>query len=111
MAKIVSKPDSEGHKRRRIAAILDQKDIIAGSIVEMVHTCGKAACHCVDGDKHISPYLAVRRNGKRAMISIPRSVEVDIRQAVDSYKELIALVDAISSRCVNDFISKKKRGA
>lgn len=111
MAKGISKPDTEGLQHRRIAEIIDKKAIIAGSIVDMVHTCGKKGCKCTTGEKHVSPYLATRRKGKRVMISIPRHLEVEIRQAVENYKELIELIDALSTRSINSFVLKKKRGA
>lgn len=111
MAKTVSKPDSEELQRSRAVDIIDKKPIIAGSIVEMVHTCGKPGCRCASGDKHVSPYLAIRRKGKRAMISIPRDLEGQIRQTVENYKELMELVDALSTRSIDAFVAKKKRGA
>jgi hypothetical protein len=111
MPAIKTIPASLGDQRSRAARIIEKRSIISGSIVDMVHTCGKPGCKCADGDKHVSPYLAVRRKGKRVMLSVPRSIEVEIRQSVNNYKELITLVDAISARAINDFVAKKKRGA
>jgi hypothetical protein len=111
MAKVVRIPDSCGDQRSRAARIIEKNLIIAGSIVEMVHTCGKSGCKCALGDKHVSPYLAVRRKGKRSMLSIPRNIEMEVRQAVSNYKELMTLVDALSTRSINDIVAKKKRGA
>lgn len=111
MAKIQNTPTSLGEQRRRAVRIVEQRSLIAGSIVEMVHTCGKPGCKCADGEKHLSHYLAVRRKGKRVMLSIPRIIEDEVRQAVNGYKELMTLVDAISTHAINDFVAKKKRGA
>lgn len=111
MAKFVFEADSIESKRHRAAEILAKKAIIVGSIVEMVHTCGKPGCRCASGEKHVSPYLATRRKGKRIMVSIPRDQEVMVRQWVADYKELMKFVDALSTQTVNDFIAKKKRGA
>ena len=111
MAKVVQKPNSQGLQRSRASRIIEQRTIIAGSIVDMVHTCGKPGCRCERGEKHISPYLAVRRKGKRTMISIPRHLEEEIRQFVSDYKELSAIIDILSTQSINTFVDKKKRGA
>jgi hypothetical protein len=110
MAKPSAKPDTLGPKRSRAAKIIGKEPIIAGSIVEMVHTCGKPSCRCRSGDKHVSPYLCVRRKGKRTMISIPRLLEDDVREAVGFYKELSEIIEALSIHTVNQFVTKKKRG-
>ena len=110
MAKSHELPSSQGLARRRAVEIIEKMPIIAGSIVDMVHTCGKPSCRCALGDKHVSPYLGVRRKGKRVMISIPRSQEVEVREAVGAFKELSSLIDAISQDSVNGFIAKKKGG-
>ena len=110
MATIVTKPESLGLERRRAARIVDTKALILGSIVEMVHTCGKPGCRCADGLKHVSIYLAVRRKRKRVMISIPRSMEQEVRSAVETYKQLTTTLERISARKVNEIILKKKKG-
>lgn len=109
MAKVISKPAIIAEQRSRAARIIVQKSIVAGSIVEMVHVCGKPTCHCASGEKHVSPYLAVRRKNKRTMISIPRNQEMQIRQSVANYKELIELIDSLSAKAIDDFIAQKKR--
>jgi len=111
MLKVVRESDSQGLQRSRASRIIEQQPVIAGSIVDMVHTCGKPGCRCGTGEKHVSPYLAVRRKGKRTMISIPRHMEEEIRQSVSNYKELSTLIDELSSREVNAFVARKKRGA
>jgi hypothetical protein len=111
MAKVIRKPDSQGLQRSRASRIIEQRAIIAGSIVDMIHTCGKPGCRCVAGEKHVSPYLAVRRKGKRTMISIPRYLEGEIRRSVCDYKELMTLIDALSTQSINAFVANKKRGA
>ena len=110
MVKSSPRPDSQGSQRRRIAQIVEKTPIIAGSIVAMVHTCGKKGCRCADGEKHVSPYLAVRRKKKRVMISIPRSEEVEVLHATRAYKDIIAAIDAISADTVNRLVARKKRG-
>jgi hypothetical protein len=111
MPKTHAVPDSETLQRKSAVQIIDKKAIILGSLVQMVHTCGKKNCHCADGLKHVSLYLAVRRNRKRVMIGIPRSLEVEVREAVDAYKQLSALLESLSAKAVNRIVEKKKRGA
>lgn len=110
MAHIVPSHGSLGELRDRAARIITSQTIIAGSIVEMVHTCGKPGCKCASGQKHRSPYLAVRRKNKRVMISIPRSLEIDVEKSVHAYKELMKLIEALSGKSIDAFITRKKRG-
>jgi hypothetical protein len=109
LAKNISKSANIAEQRSRAARIIDKKSIIAGSIVEMVHTCGKPGCRCASGEKHVSPYLAVRRKNKRTMISIPRDQEIEIRHAVSAYKELMELIDSLSTKTIDAFVAQKKR--
>ena len=98
----------ERNARSRLAQLLHEQDVIRGSLVPMARRCGKAGCHCVDGDKHVSLYLAVKIKGKRRMVYIPADMEEQARQAVSAWQQADALAHAVSAACVARVLERKK---
>jgi len=74
----------------------------------MARTCGKAGCHCQQGEKHTSLYLAVRLNNRRRMIYVPPAMENSVRGWVENAQEVDHLLDFISQQCLSDFLDKKE---
>ena len=94
--------------RSRMAQLLHEHDVICGSVVSMARTCGKAGCHCVHGDKHISLYLSTKVEGKRRMVYIPPELEEEVRLRVATYREVTALTEAVSAACVERVLERKR---
>lgn len=85
--------------RSRLAQLLHRQDFIAGSLVTMRRVCGKPTCRCARGDKHVSTYLALNINGKRAMVIVPKAQLEAVRNAVQTYKRVGQLQKTLSSEC------------
>jgi len=94
--------------RSRLAQLLHDHELIQGSVVTMERKCGKAGCHCVDGEKHVSLYLSVKIAGKRQMVYIPGGMEEEVRRRVDTYRELERLTEVVSGACVERVLAKKR---
>ena len=104
-------PDQERIARSKVSKLLHDTPFVAGGLVKMARTCGKANCKCMRGDKHVSWYLATRHKRARKMISIPRQCEKDVFEWVKAYKEIMKQLDVISQHCLERFIvSDKGRG-
>jgi hypothetical protein len=103
-------PQQEREARSRLIKVLRDKPFIAGGLVRMARTCGKAGCKCTKGDKHVSWYLATRHKGSRKMICIPRQREQEVIDQVNIYKEIIKLVDLVSQQCLGRFTTSIKEG-
>ena len=86
----------ERSARSKAAKLIHDKPFIVGSVVEMANTCGKPNCKCTRGEKHKSWCIAVRYQGKRKMIHIPRESEKAVFDSVKSYQELWEQIDIIS---------------
>lgn len=99
---------SERAARSRLAQLLHAHEFIQGSVVTMERKCGKAGCHCVDGEKHVSLYLSVKVAGKRQMVYIPGDMEEEVRRRVDDYRELERLTAVVSGACVERVLAKKR---
>jgi len=75
----------------------------------MARTCGKAGCHCQQGEKHVSLYLAVRVNNRRKMIYVPLAMEPTVRNWVENAQEVDQLLDFISQQCLTEFLEQKQQ--
>ncbi len=71
--------------------------IIKGSLVDLRRVCGKTNCHCQKGKKHISLYLSRSHKGKTKMTYISKRNEKEVREYVKRHKQLIGVVEELSS--------------
>jgi hypothetical protein len=101
-------PAAERDARSRLAKLLHEKQIVAGSIVNTQQTCGNPNCRCKKGEKHPATYLALKYKGKRRMFSVCAQRRKQICQAVDNYKEMQRLVDIVSRYCCDTLLEKGK---
>lgn len=94
--------------RSRLAQLLHDHEVIHGSLVSMARRCGKAGCHCEQGEKHVSLYLSVKIAGKRRMVYIPAHLEKEVRRCVKAYREVEQLTQVVSESCVNRVLERKR---
>lgn len=94
--------------RSRLAQLLHDQEVIAGSVVSMARRCGKKGCHCEQGEKHVSLYLSVKVKGKRRMMYVPAELEEHVRRAVGVYRQSEQLTQALSEACVNRVLEQKR---
>ena len=98
----------ERSARSRLVQLLHEHEVICGSVVSMSRSCGKAGCHCEQGEKHLSLYLSTKVEGKRRMVYIPADLELEVRQRVGAYRELERLTDVVSEACVQRVLERKR---
>jgi hypothetical protein len=98
----------ERHARSRAVQHVADSSLLRGSLVSMARTCGKAGCHCQQGEKHISLYLAVRWNNRRRMIYVPPAMESTVRGWVENAQEVDRLLGFISQQCLTQFLQQKQ---
>lgn len=99
---------AERSARSRLAQLLHDHELIQGSVVSMKRVCGKAGCHCVDGEKHVSLYLSVKVANKRRMVYIPEDMEEEVRRRVEACREVERLTAVVSGACVDRVLAKKR---
>ena len=102
------RPAEERHARSRAVQHIAENPLLRGSLVSMARTCGKAGCHCQEGEKHTSLYLSVRLNNRRRMIYVPPAMEDSVRDWVQNAREVDRLLDFISQQCLTGFLDKKE---
>ena len=102
------RPGEQRHARSRAVQHIAENPLLRGSLVSMARTCGKAGCHCRQGEKHVSLYLSVRLNNRRRMIYVPPAMENTVRGWVENAQEVDHLLDFISQQCLSDFLHQKE---
>lgn len=85
-------------RRRLVARLGDTERLLAGSVVEQTRRCGKADCHCADGEGH-GPYVyfAPKTAGRGRLRYVPAALVEVVRRAVATGTEVEAVVAGISA--------------
>ena len=102
------RPADERQARSRAVQHIAENPLLRGSLVSMARTCGKAGCHCQQGEKHVSLYLAVRLNNRRRMVYVPPAMENTVRGWVENTQEVDRLLDFISQQSLTHFLHQKE---
>src|SRR6185436_6791453 len=98
----------ERDARSRLLKRCADAPLLRGSLVSMRRICGKPGCHCAEGEKHISLYLAIRVGKQRKMIYIPSELEERVREWVQSSQEIDRLLELVSQSCLEQLLQKKQ---
>lgn len=98
----------ERDARSKAAKIVSSELFVQGSLIEMARVCGKKTCKCTRGEKHVSLYLAIRKDNKRKMIYIPKEMEKQVQTLVNAYQKMKESLDTVSESCLNQLIQAKK---
>ena len=99
----------ERDARSRVVRQVTRNPLLRGSLVVMHRQCGKPGCHCQQGEKHTSLYLAVRAGKRRTMIYIPAALEETVRQWVQRGRQIDELLDFISGQCLEQMLAEKRQ--
>lgn len=105
------RPPQERDLRSQAVQRVANQPLLRGSLVRMQRTCGKKNCHCQQGEKHVSLYLAIRSQGRRAMIYVPAALEETVRLWVETGQAVDGLLDAVSEHCLQAFLEKKRENS
>ncbi len=95
----------------RILKLIDHEPFIQGKWVVMPKLCGKSACHCIKGERHISHYISLKYKGKRKMIYIPEGLEEEAKKHVCTFADLKKFLQAASDSYMDRLLKAKKNSA
>ena len=76
-----ARPSSASHGR--------QGGMLRGSLIELRRRCGKAGCHCREGEPHISPALSYSRNGKTHILTLPVERVAEVKAGLKRYHQAL----------------------
>ncbi len=86
---------------------LRQKDMIKGKLYQSARVCGNPNCKCAKGERHISWYLIVSRDGRSRQDYVGAVVPFEIKERVDRFQNYkstvhrIRLIDKEISQLLN----------
>jgi len=78
----------EKQRQKKLAYLLNPKDMIAGSIYTTYKKCGNKNCRCAEGDLH-GPffYLSRKIDGKTKLTFVRRADEDSIEEKAKNYRK------------------------
>ena len=82
--------------RSKIHYFIENKGILRASILNIETKCGKKTCKCAAGQKHTAIVVEQSHKGKTKMRTVPKKNREQIRQWVDSYREITGLLEQLS---------------
>jgi len=86
--------------RSQLAKLIHRKLFVYGSMVTSKRKCGKANCRCQNEGGHVSSYLSVRMGNKRKMVFVPQPMVAEVKQWIESYKEINKGIVRITELCI-----------
>ena len=102
-------PKDRAARSRLIKLLAASKPLARASLVTMARACGKKGCKCVQGEKHVSLYLAARIGSQRKMFYVPPDLEEDARRLVENSQAVEGLLDEMSQAQIDRFLQNKTK--
>ena len=82
--------------RSRLVQRISGMGLMRGTLTVREKVCGKSACKCARGEKHVAFYLVASKDGKVRQLFIPTSHEAKVRKWLEQYKQAESLLEQIS---------------
>ena len=105
----VSMTRLERESRSKLKPIISWKDFLRATPTLRHLTCGKPNCRCRRGQKHTAFVLTRITEGKSEQLHIPKDQEEVVREWIERYREILALLEKISSSSWDRLKRKKKK--
>jgi len=65
---------------------LREKDMIKGKLYQSARVCGNPNCKCAKGEKHVSWYLIISKDGRSRQEYVGAVVPFEIQERVDRFR-------------------------
>ena len=99
----------ERESRSKLKPIISWKDFLRATPTLRHLTCGKPNCRCRRGQKHTALVLTRITEGRSEQLHIPKDQEEVVREWIERYREILALLEKISSSSWDRLKRKKKK--
>lgn len=75
---------------RHVHELLGHRELIKGSVYEILTRCGNASCHCAKprGVRHSATVLSWSEAGKTRIRSLPKAGRARLRRLTENYRRL-----------------------
>lgn len=61
--------------------------ILRGSLIELRRRCGKAGCHCQEGEPHTTPALSYSHKGKTRIVTLSAKDVPNVKAGLKRYQQ------------------------
>jgi len=93
-------PADERRRVSQLHALLNEPGLIHGSLQTSRRRCGRAGCHCAQGEPHESFSLRVVEGGRQLSIHVPSDWLERVRQWLERDREIRGLLQELSTSYV-----------
>jgi len=63
--------------------------MLRGSLIELRRRCGKAGCHCQEGEPHTTPALSYSQKGKTRIVTLPAKDVAKVKAGLKRYRQAL----------------------
>ena len=98
----------ERRVRSRLAQLISGRGLMRGSLLIRRRKCGKAGCHCAEGQGHESLYVVITEQGRTRQLFVPKDWQPLVRQWVEDHHQARQLMEEVS-RIYWDKVRKRQR--
>ena len=85
------------------------REMLPGSFVQRMRTCGRPGCHCADGKRlHPQYQISVLMDGKPKAINIPAAWAQKVRAKIEMRRRFDAAAATICDLNLKRFLKEKK---
>ena len=67
--------------------------MLRGSLIELRRRCGKAGCHCQEGEPHATPALSYSQKGKTRMVTLSATDVPQVKAGLKRYQQALRRLD------------------
>ena len=93
-----------------VKKICSSGPFLRGSYVVLPRPCTNPNCpKCQEGIKHPTPYHSVSKKGKTQLTYVPKKGQQELKQMVENYKKLSALIEELSDINLQLLLQKSRR--
>lgn len=96
----------------RVAKLVAQVPVLAGSLVCIAKHCGRAGCHCQTAEKHVGWYLTRPVHGKTQTTYVPQELVREVQGWIAEHrrlKQLVAEISELNRALIRTHVTQRKR--
>lgn len=99
----------ERESRSRLKPIISWQEFLRATPTLREQVCGKSGCRCQRGEKHLALVLTRSTKGQVEQLYVPKDQEEIVRLWIRRYREILELLEKISSSYWDRLKRKKKK--
>jgi hypothetical protein len=66
-----------------------KEPMLRGSLIELRRCCGKAGCHCQEGEPHTTPALSYSQKGKTRIVTLSAKDVPKVKAGLKGYRQAL----------------------